>query len=89
MKLDANKLGISLGGATALLWIICSTLVAVLPSPMMAITGHMFHANMQELDWTLTLAGFIVGLVSWTICGAATGWLTAKIYNRLSETTAA
>jgi hypothetical protein len=89
MKLDANKLGISLGGATALLWIICSTLVAVLPSPMMAITGHMLHANMQQLGWTLTLAGFIVGLVSWTICGTATGWLIAKIYNRLSESTAA
>jgi len=89
MKLDANRLGISLGGATALIWIICSTLVAILPSPMMLITGHMLHANMQDLGWTLTLAGFFVGLVSWTICGTATGWLIAKIYNRLTKPTAA
>ncbi len=89
MKLDANRLAISLGGATALLWIICSALVAILPSPMMSITGHMLHANMQDLGWSLTWAGFFVGLVSWTICGTATGWLIARIYDYLAESTAA
>ena len=88
MKLDANGLAISLGSATALLWFFCSTLVAILPSPMMSITGHMLHADMQELGWSLTWTGFFVGLISWTISAAAAGWLIAKIYNLFAEPTA-
>ena len=46
MKLDANKLALSFGGAEIVLWVICSAFVALLASPMMSITGHMLHANM-------------------------------------------
>ncbi len=83
MKLDANRLAISLGVATALLWIICSALVVFLPSPMMSITGHMVHADLQGADWSMTWTGFLVGLVSWTISAGAGGWLIGKIYNFL------
>jgi len=73
MKLYVNRLAIYLAGATAILWIVCSALVAILPSPMMSITGHMLHAEMQDSGWSPTWAGFFVGLVSWKICGTGTG----------------
>jgi hypothetical protein len=81
---DPNRLAISFGIATALLWITCSAMVALMPGLMMSITGHMFHANMEDVGWTLTLAGFFIGLVAWVVSAAATGWLIGWSYNRLS-----
>ena len=83
MKLDANKLALSFGGAAIVLWVICSALVALLAGPMMSMTGHMLHANMEGLSWTLTLAGFFVGLISWTVWAGLAGWLVGWLYNRL------
>ena len=68
MSLDANRLAISFGITTAVLWIICSALVAIMPGAMMAMTGHMFHATMEGISWTLTWAGFLIGLVAWVVC---------------------
>ena len=83
MKLDANKLALSFGSAAIFLWVICSALVALLAGPMMSMTGHMLHADMGGLNWTLTIAGFLVGLVSWTVWAALAGWLIGWFYNHL------
>jgi hypothetical protein len=83
VTLNANKLAMSFGISTAILWIICSAMVAVMPGPMMSITGHMYHANLEALEWTLTLAGFVIGLVGWVVSAAAAGWLIGWSYNRL------
>ena len=83
MKLDSNKLAFAFGGTAIVLWIICSALVALLAGPMMSMTGHMLHANMEGLSWTLTLVGFFVGLISWTVWAALAGWLVAWLYNRV------
>ena len=84
MTLDASRLAMAFGFATALLWIICSALVALMPGPTMAMTGHMFHGNMEGFSWTLTWPGFLIGLVSWVISAAAAGWLIGWSYNRLT-----
>jgi hypothetical protein len=31
--------------------------------------------------FTLTLPGFLIGLVLWTLCAAVAGWLIGLIYN--------
>ncbi len=54
----------------------------------MSITGHMFHANMGDIGWTLTLVGFVIGLVAWVVCAAATGWLIGWLYNRVERSNA-
>lgn len=81
MKLDAGRLAMALGGTTALLWTICSALVALLSGPMITMTGHMLHLDATAFAWTLTWPGFLIGLVSWTVCAAVAGWLIGWIYN--------
>jgi hypothetical protein len=81
MKLDAGRLGIAMGGATAIFWIVCSALVALFSGSMMTMTGHMLHMDASEFAWRLTFPGFFMGLVSWTVCAAVAGWLIGWIYN--------
>lgn len=88
MKLDANRLALACGGVTAVFWVICYALVAVIPEPMMAMTMHMLHADLQDISWSLSGAGFFVGLISWTIAAALAGWLVAWTYNRLGNSSA-
>jgi hypothetical protein len=81
MKLDAGRLAIALGGTTAIFWTICSALVAVFSGSMMTMTGHMVHMDVEAFSWTLTFPGFLMGLISWTVCAAVVGWLIAWIYS--------
>ena len=85
MKLDAGRLAIALGGTTAILWIICSALVALFAGGMMTMTGHMLHVDASTFAWTMTFPGFLAGLVAWTVCAAVAGWLIGWIYNALSR----
>lgn len=57
MKLDPKKLALSFGGATAILWTICSVFVAFVPGRMMSMTGHMLHADATGFAWTMTGVG--------------------------------
>jgi hypothetical protein len=85
MKFDQKKLALSFGGTTAVLWIVCSALVALIPGPTGKLMGHMLHGNLEGFSWTLTWAGFFIGLVSWVLWAAAAGWLVGWSYNRLGE----
>ena len=81
MKLDAGRLAIAMGGTTAILWIVCSALVALFSGTMTTMTGHMLHIDASVFPWHLTFPGFLMGLVSWTVCAAVAGWLVGWIYN--------
>lgn len=85
MKPDANRVALACGSVTAVFWVICYALVAVIPGPMMTMTMHMFHADLQGISWSLTGVSFFVGLISWTITAALAGWLVAWTYNRLGN----
>ena len=83
MKCDANKLFLAVAASFAVLWVVCSFFVVILPSPMMTMTGHMAHADFGMTTWTMSAIGFVIGLIAWSLLGGATAWLTAVIYNRL------
>jgi hypothetical protein len=83
MNIDANKIGISSAISFGILWVVCSAAVHFMPQPMMMITGHMMHADLTTLGWTLTFSGFLTGLVAWAAIAGVSGWLIASIYNRL------
>lgn len=85
MKIDASRLALALGGTTAVLWIVCSLLVALFPGSMMSMTGSMLHADPPSFGWSLTLDGFFMGLVCWTVWAMAAGWMIGGIYNRLQQ----
>ena len=62
MKLDQKNLALSFGGTTAVLWTICTALLALIPGPTGILMGHMVHGSLDGLSWTLTWAGFFIGL---------------------------
>lgn len=83
MKLDAMKLGLATGIVFAAIWVLCSLLVVLLPGTTMQMSGHMIHANLGGMSWTMTGVGFVVGLVLWTILPTLLVWAIAGVYNRL------
>jgi hypothetical protein len=56
-------------------------LVAVFSGAMMTMTGHMLHMDSSAFAWTMTINGFLIGLVLWTALAAVAGWLIGWIYN--------
>ena len=83
MKLDAGKFGLAAAAALALIWIICSIIVLLLPGTAMMAGGSMMHADFGATNWNLHFAGFLAGLVLWPLTAGLTAWLSASIYNRL------
>jgi hypothetical protein len=83
MNIDGNKIGISSAVSFGILWLVCSAAVYFIPQPIMKITGHMMHADLSAVGWTLTVSGFVTGLLAWAAIAGVSGWLIASIYNRL------
>ncbi len=83
MPLNSLKFAIAATLTTAIVWIICSVFVLSLPNISMMFTGDMMHMDTQEMMWTLTLAGFIKGLLLWSASVGITAWIFAVIYNYL------
>jgi hypothetical protein len=82
MQINEMKFGIAAGSAFAILWLICSALVVMLPMPMMAMSGNMVHMDAAGINWQMGFMGFLVGLFAWTLSAGVTGWLIAFIYNK-------
>lgn len=84
MKLNVSALANAAATTAAILWIMCSLLVVMLPGMMMSMTGHMVHLDMQAHSWVMTGLGFVFGLIIWIALAWVTGWLVATCYNRFS-----
>jgi len=81
MKLNAIKLSFAAALATAIVWTVCTALIAILPANMMSLSGHMVHANLTGMNWLLTWSGYFAGLVLWSLIAASIGWMIAIFYN--------
>jgi hypothetical protein len=89
MKLDAIKLGKSCAAAFAIIWVICSVFVMVMPMGMMHMTGYMMHSDAANINagmgWSMGLGGLIIGLIAWSLVAGFSGWLIAVLYNKQLE----
>jgi len=83
MQLHTVKFALAAILTSAILWIVCSLLVFSLPQLTMMYSGDMMHMNTQEMMWSLTLPGFVKGLILWSVCAGASAWIFAAIYNSL------
>lgn len=88
MELNSKAFANASAAASAVLWIVCSAFVAMLPGMMSNMTGHMLHFDMEPHGWTLTLTGFVFGLIIWCVAAWIAGWLMAFFYNRFLGGTA-
>lgn len=84
MKLDGNALGLAAVVTVAILWVLCSLVVVLLPGASMAMSGYMMHADFSGMQWDMHFAGFVAGLVTWAVFAYFFGWLLAVIYNRFA-----
>lgn len=82
MKIDAVKLGMATALVFAIIWVICSALVTFIPGAMMQMSGHMLHADLSGLRWSMHWTGFFYGLVWWSILPGILVWAIAAVYNR-------
>lgn len=82
-KLNANALALSAVITTAILWVLCSLLVMLMPGMSMSMSGYMMHTDLSGMQWQLGLAGFLAGLVLWSLLAGIMAWLFAFFYNRL------
>ena len=85
MRINSLSFGIASAATAAVFWLLCSAIVAVMPGPMMNMSGHMVHANLDGMMWTLTFSGVIVGLLVWSLFAGLFGWVLAVIYNLLNK----
>lgn len=67
----------------AVIWIICSLIVVLLPGISIAASSYMMHADFSGMNWSMHFTGFLLRGILWILTGGATAWLLATIYNKL------
>lgn len=80
MKLDAVKFGLATAGTFAIIWLICSLLVWIVPSLGMHMSGHLLENNMGQMHMAMGFAGITTGIV-WSVLAGLSGCLLAWLYN--------
>jgi len=84
MKLNAIKFGLAAAYAVAIIWVFCSLLVVMLPGMSMNMGGYMMHSDFSGMSWHMGAAGFVLGLILWSLTAGIFAWLMAAIYNTIS-----
>ena len=85
MKINALNFALASAITAAVIWIICSLLVWMIPGTMMSMTTNMMHMEMGKGDWILSPIGVIWGLIAWSLFAGIFAWILATIYNLLTE----
>jgi hypothetical protein len=77
MKLDKMVLANAFALTTAVLWVVCSAIVWVLPAFSLTVTRWWMHGLDISVmgNWNLTFTNFIVGGVTIVVSTWVTGWL--------------
>lgn len=83
MKIKPEPFALASALTAAVLWLLCSLLLFIMPILVTKMSGHMVHANLGDVNWVLSLTGVLVGLICWAIFAAIVGWILANFYNLL------
>ena len=84
MTLDTRAFSFAAGATAGMLFSLCAAAVAVAPGATTAFLGLILHLDLTGVVRPLTLPGFLVGLVTWTLGTGLTFGLAAVIYNRVT-----
>lgn len=83
MKLDSSKFALAAAYASAIIWVLCSLVVMLVPDMSMHASGYMMHSDFSAMQWQMHFTGFLVGLILWSVSVGVFAWLMASIYNKL------
>lgn len=89
MKIHPINLAIASGLAFAMIWLICSAVVVASPSMADVTYRGMMHAGNDMPGMHITMSGFWIGLVGWTLGAAVTAGVLAASYNAMVGTKSA
>ena len=84
MKINVLSFAVASAITAAVVWIICSLLVWIVPGVMMSLTTDLFHMEMGKSGFVLTPIGVIWGLLGWSLFAGIFAGILAKVYNLLS-----
>lgn len=87
MKIDKIRLANSFALSMAVLWILCSIVVWLLPELTLQITTWWMHGmNLSNMgDWNLTLSNFFWGGIMTVISSWVTGWVLGWSWETLYD----
>ena len=85
MKINQLNFALASAGAAAVVWIICSLLVWLMPGAMMNLTTNLFHMEMGKSGFVISPVGVIWGLIGWSLFAGIFAWILATIYNLLTK----
>jgi len=79
MKINSLNFALASAITTAIVWVICSLLVWMMPGSMMNTTGNMVHMDMSKSGWMLSPLGFFWGLIVWSLFAGIFAWLLEAV----------
>lgn len=85
MKINPLNIALASATTTAIVWVICSLLVWLMPGAMMNLLGNMMHMEMGKGGWILSPISVIWGLIAWSLFVGIFAWILATIYNVLTK----
>lgn len=83
MKHDPNTTANASAVTIAIIYVLCTLFVVLIPDLSMSITKSWFHGIDISLisSWNLSFGSFVLGLVSATVSAWLVGFLFASTYN--------
>lgn len=81
--IDSRSFGIAAGAAAGIVFVLCAAAIAIAPMTAAAFFGYVMHADLAQIARAMTVGGFVVGLLFWSIGTGLVFGLGATIYNRL------
>jgi len=84
-KLNTKKVALSLAIVSAILYLACALLIAIIPGFTISLFSNLFHGvDISRIASTnLSLGSTLIGLVEVIIYSLVVGWLFVRIYNKL------
>lgn len=85
MRLDTAALALAAGITTAVVYAVCSLVVAVAPGSATAAINYLLHLDLTGLGRTLTWGSVAAGIVCVSLAVAFVVGLLGSLYNRLAS----
>lgn len=89
MKLNIRAFAFAQTIAAAILYTVCSFLVAFLPEAAARLGGYAFHADLSGIMRPLSVGSFVIGLLGVSIGWGLLALTMASVYNGLTRDAAA
>lgn len=81
--LRSRSIFIATAVMSALAYIICVVFIVLAPQATMTFFGYIFHADLSSIARSVSVDGFFIGLLAWSLGTGLYAALIARLYNRL------